>query len=389
LSLVPIIVTLIVADGMIRGITDRYLELGTGHLEAFDFSGGGEFPAGVKDRILAGGGVRGAWRERQGLGIILGTEGRVGATIRAVESSFWEDPGSARFLELIAGSVKLESDRELLLGRGLAETLGAQPGTKVRLMTVRAGEEGKNLPRVSIFTVKGIISSGYRDLDALWCVMDYRAGLELLSPELYRSFLVIKIGEPYTRAEAAAREAELHAGPGYGIFTWKEAQPSLYRSFESTRQMLLFIMALLVLVAAVNVSSATSMLVIERQRDIAVLKTSGAGPESVRNIFLWGSLLTGLAGAVPGIALGLGIGCLINPIIRGLERILGFLSSPWGAGEVRILDPEYYLQAIPVIIDWKTIFLIGLFTLLCSCLASALPARRAGKLKPLDILRRV
>ena len=180
----------------------------------------------------------------------------------------------------------------------------------------------------------------------------------------------------------------IRTGQGYGVYTWKELQQSLYRSFETTRQLLLFIMALLVLVAAVNVSSATSMLVIERQRDIAVLKTGGAGPLSIQSIFLWGAFLTGLAGAAGGIGTGLVIGKGINTIIRSLEKFFTILSSPWG-GEVKILDPDYYLQTIPITIDWKMVLIIGLFTLLCSCIASALPARRAGKLKPLEILRRV
>jgi lipoprotein-releasing system permease protein len=388
LSLVPIIVTLIVADGMIRGITDRYLELGTGHLQVYDYLDTGEFSEAIQNDVRGIDGVRGAWRERQGLGVILGTGGRIGATIRAVESGFWEDPGSAAFLELVSGSAQLESDRELLLGRGLAETIGAEPGATVRLLTVRVNEAGQNLPRVSIFTVKGIISSGYRELDSLWCVMNYDAGLELLSPELYRSFLVVKARDPYTGVEELAGRIAVSAGPASAVYTWKELQQSLYRSFESTRQMLLFIMALLVLVAAVNVASATSMLVIERQRDMAVLKTGGAGPRSIQAIFLWGAFLTGLAGAAAGIGLGLLIGNFINPLIRGLERMLSFFSSPWKA-EVRLLDPDYYLETIPIIINWKMVLLIGFFTLLCSCLASWLPARRAGKLKPLDILRRV
>ena len=388
LSLVPIIVTLIVADGMIQGITGRYLELGTGHLQIYDYVSYGEFTEELQEEIRSIEGVRGVWREKQGLGIILGEEGRVGTTIRALDSDFWKDPGSAEFLEVLSGSAELESENELLLGRGLAETLGVEPGSIVRLMTIRINETGQNLPRVTLFTVKGIISSGYRELDSLWCVMNYEAGLALLSPELYRSFLIAKLDNPYAAAEKTIEQMMLRTGPGYGVYTWKELQQSLYSSFESTRQMLLFIMALLVLVAAVNVSSATSMLVIERQRDIAVLKTGGAGPGAISNIFLWGAFLTGLVGAVAGISLGLFIGRGINSVIRGLERFLTFISSPWG-GEVKILDPDYYLQAIPIIIDWKMILVIAFFTLLCSCLASALPARRAGKLKPLEILRRV
>jgi len=388
LSLVPIIVTLIVADGMIHGITGRYLELGTGHLQVYDHLSNDEFPANLQEDINNLSYVRGTWRERQGLGIILGKNGRTGAAIRAVESGFWKDKGSVEFLEVIAGSAELEANNELLLGRGLAETLEAEPGSTVRLMTVRVNEEGQNLPRVTIFTVKGIISSGYRELDSLWCIINYETGLTLLSPELYRSFLIIKVNDPYKDMHEVSEQILLTLGAGYGVYPWKELQYSLFKSFESTRQMLLFIMALLVLVAAVNVSSATSMLVIERQRDIAVLKTGGTSPVAIQRIFLWGAFLTGLAGALGGVSLGLVIGRWINPIIRGLETFLGFVTSPWQK-KIRILEPDYYLESIPIVIDWNMILLITLFTLLCSCVASAIPARRAGKLKPLEILRRV
>ncbi|MDR1505653.1 MAG: ABC transporter permease [Treponema sp.] len=392
LSLVPIIVTLVVADGMIRGITDRYIELGTSHIQVYDFleddiTGAADTVNYLKE-TGAGSAIRGAWRERQGLGLIVGSHGRLGATIRAVDSGFWEDPGSSAFLKVVSGSPLLETDREVLLGQTLAETLEAQPGSYIRLMTVHVNEDLSNTPRLTLFKVKGIVSSGYRELDALWCIMNYQAGLELLSPELYRSFLLVKTNDPYRDADAAALDLGSYLGPGYGVYTWKRLETSLYSSFSSTRQMLLFIMAILVLVAAVNVSSATSMLTIERQRDIAVLKTCGAGPGNTQAIFMWGSFFTGLAGALAGGILGLLIGVFINPIIRGLEHALNAVARLWGGG-VRILDPEYYLEKIPVIIDWTAVFAIVIFTIACSVLASWLPARRAGKLKPLEILRRI
>jgi lipoprotein-releasing system permease protein len=387
LSLVPIIVTLIVADGMIRGISDRYIELGTSHIQVYDFFGMG-IDDSIKDEIEKIETVRGVWKERQGLGIILGKQGRTGATIRAVENGFWEDEGSAKYLEVIEGSAVISDKRQVLLGTTLAKEIDAHAGDTVRIMTLRAGEDGKTIPRLSIFTVAGIIFSGYRELDALWCVMDYEAGEELLSAELYRSFFLVKCGDPYTQADDTSQEIANLLGPGFGVFTWKELQQSLYKSFESTRQMLLFIMALLVAVAAVNVSSATSMLVIERQRDIGVLKAAGAGPRFIRSVFLASALLTGITGAALGIALGLLLGCNINGLIRGLEKVLSFIASPWG-GSVKILDSEYYLETIPILVNGTMIATIALFTLLCSCAASFLPSYRAGKSKPLDILRRI
>ncbi|MDR2111108.1 MAG: ABC transporter permease [Spirochaetaceae bacterium] len=387
LSLIPIIVTLTVADGMIRGITDRFLELGTGHIQVYNNFD----PADLGDAAALAektGGVRAAWPERRGLGSLAGTKGRTGATIRAVDPSFWDDEGSRRFLVTRAGSHRLESDGEVLLGEELARSLGAGPGDTIRIMTLRISPEGRNIPLVTPFTVRGIVSSGYRELDSLWCIMSYEGGKRILAPELAYSCLLVKIRDPYGSADRVAGILAGDLGWDYRIFTWKTLQRSQYSSYESTRQILLFIMALIVLVAAVNVSSATSMLATERRRDIAVLKAFGAGPGDTSRVFLWASLLTGLTGAFFGVTLGLLIGVHINPLIHGLEAVLGFFSRLFHRGEVKILDPGFYLETIPIIIDWTTVFLIGFFTVASSILASWIPSRRAGKISPVELLRK-
>jgi lipoprotein-releasing system permease protein len=387
LSLVPIVVTLIVADGMIRGITDRYIELGTGHLQVYNYLKPGE----VEDSVpvaAAVPGVRGAWPERRGIGVLVGKNGKNGATIRAVDSGFWEDQGSSRLLVTRRGESSPKTDQDVVLGEELAAAVGAEVGSPVRIMTIRTTEDGRTIPRMTVFTVRGIVSSGYRELDSLWCILTWEGGKRALPPEMSSSYLTVKIDDPYRDAERVAVALSSVLGPGFGAYTWADLQRSQYSSYESTRQLLLFIMALIVIVAAVNVSSATSMLVIERQRDIAVLKAAGASPRDTETVFLWGSFLTGTVGAAVGIGAGLLLGRFINEAIRGLEKLLSLFSGLFNGGEVRILDPGYYLETIPVIIDWTMVFLIGLFTVLCSVAASWIPVRRAGKLKPLDLLRK-
>jgi lipoprotein-releasing system permease protein len=386
LSLIPIVVTLIVADGMIRGITDRYIELGTGHLQVYNYVDPLD-PEESLGTIKNTPGVRGVWAEKHGLGVLVGNKGSRGATIRAVDNSFWEDEGSQRYLKIIAGESRISGDKDVLLGEELAKSIGAEAGSTVRIMTIRTTADGRNLPRVTIFTVRGIISSGYRDLDSLWCVMNTDAGQHIL-PESSASYLMVKIDDPYDGADSMAAELSRTLGSGYGIYTWKQLQRSQYSSYESTRQLLLFIMALIVMVAAVNVSSATSMLAIERQRDIAVLKASGANPNFTSSVFLWGAFLTGLAGSVIGIAAGLLIGASVNELVGGLESFLSFFSRFINGEPVKILDSGYYLERIPIIIDRIAVFFIGLFTILSSVLASWIPARRAGKLKPIEIMRK-
>lgn len=391
LSLIPIVVTLIVADGMIRGITDRYIELGTGHLQVYNY-GDSEDLDGIIDGLKRVDGITGNWKERQSLGILVGPKGKSGVSIRAVEPGFWEDEGSKKYLEVIEGSAVLESDREILLGSALAEELGIELGIEnkknVRLMTARVTANGSTIPRITPLTVKGIVSSGYRELDSTWCIMTYSMGNQILPSEMSNNHLIIKIDQPYEDSENVRGELLSTLGPRHWVYTWKELQRSQYSSYESTRQILIFIMALIVMVAAVNVSSATSMLALERQRDIAVLKAFGTSPQSISGIFLSASFLTGVFGSIFGISLGLFIGRFINEIIRGLEWFLGRISSLFGGGEVTILDPGYYLEAIPVIIDWKAVAAIGFFTILCSVIASWIPARKAGKTSPTELLRK-
>jgi lipoprotein-releasing system permease protein len=388
LSLIPIVVTLIVADGMIRGITDRYLELGTGHLQIYSYDNESE-PEIALAEIEKLEGLRGVWAETNGLGILVGSRTSRGATIRAVEKSFWDDEGGLKYLKTIDGESRLGTGREVLLGEELARTIGAEAGSTLRIMTIRTIPEagGRLVPRINSFTVRGIVSSGYRELDSLWCIMTLEEGLRIL-PESSSSYLVVKINDPYNGADAAARTLYHNLGPGYGVYTWKSLQSSQYNSYESTRQMLLFIMALIVLVAAVNVSSATSMLAIERQRDIAVLKTGGAEVGFTGAVFLMCSFLTGLTGAIIGLSAGVIIGVNVNVLLRGLESFLSFFSALFNGDPIEILNSGYYLETIPIIIDIPAILTIGFFTVLCSVFASWIPARRAGKLKPIVILRK-
>jgi len=217
--------------------------------------------------------------------------------------------------------------------------------------------------------------------------MNLEAGGQTL-PQSSAAFLTLKIDDPYNGTEAVARSLRDLLGSGFGVFSWKTIHRSQYSSYQSTRQLLIFIMALIVLVAAVNVSFATSMLAIERQRDIAVLKTSGASPFFTSGVFLWGACLTGVIGSVLGIAAGLVLGSSVNTLIRALEAILSFFSGLFHAGPVTILDASFYLETIPIIVNWQVIAFIFFFTVLSSVLASWFPARRAGKLKPIEVLRK-
>ncbi|MDR1231249.1 MAG: ABC transporter permease [Spirochaetaceae bacterium] len=393
LSLVPIMVTLIVADGMIRGITDRFLELGTGHIQVWEngrtLRGDSLSLEDAAETIRENPRVRGVWAETQGLGIILGFKGRTGVTIRAVESGFWQDEGSAKYLEIIDGDSRIEQDNEALLGESLAETAGVQVGDTIRVMTVRETADGRTIPRTTLFKVKGIVSAGYHELDSLWCIVNYAAGKRIFANSLSRSTLLVKVDAPYRNIAETAFDLLADLNFGFGVYTWRELQAAQYDSYESTRQLLLFIMTLIVLVAAVNVSSATSMLTIERYRDIAILKAGGTSPREVSTVFVLAALVTGIIGTVFGISTGLLIGSFINPLIHGLERILTLIARPFSGADIKILDPGFYLENIPIVIDGNTVLTIAFFAILSSVAAAYIPARRAALQKPAALLHKI
>lgn len=394
LSLVPIVVTLVVADGMIQGITERYLELGTYHLEAFDQRPGDE-PAVAVDSIRNAPGVRRAFVERQGLGILVAGGGKSGATVRAVDPGFLEDPGTAKYLRAVSGTLSLKSPNDALIGEELARKTGAKVGDTVRLMTAHTSYDGRTVPRMTPFIVRGVVSSGYRELDSLWFFVPYETGKRALPAEASRAFIGVKLDAPYKDAEAAAAAVQKALPVGFDVYTWYELQRSQYQSYESTRQLLLFIMALIVIVAAVNVASATTMLAVERRRDLAILKSFGASPRDGERVFLLGALFTGLLGSAVGIAAGLAVAVNVNGLIGGAESILGFFARAAsffsGGGKIenpRLLDPGYYLETIPIVVDWTAISVIAVGSTVCSAFAAWIPARRAGKIAPLEILRK-
>jgi lipoprotein-releasing system permease protein len=154
----------------------------------------------------------------------------------------------------------------------------------------------------------------------------------------------------------------------------------------------MLVMALAVAVAAVNVASALSMLVVERRQDIAILKATGASPALIGSVFITAGLLAGGIGTVIGIAAGLLLSWKINELIGIAETLVNavsqFFAAP-GAAKIHLLDPEFYLSSIPVQIQPVSMLLIALLALVLCVLASFVPARKASRLSPLEITRKI
>jgi lipoprotein-releasing system permease protein len=393
------LVVMVVANGMIEGITSRLIEVGTYHLQVVGLS---RVPEERREELLQrvreAPGVEIAFVERQGLGLVYSAAGRIGLQIRAVAQDLWErDAGLRKYLRIVDGRFDLASTDDVVLGRKTAEELGVGIGDVVKVLTAKP-IKGRFVPRVTRLRVTGVFSSGYEELDKGWIYVSAEAGRAMLPPEGSRQVLAIKVADPYRGMNEplqAIRSALLDMDAWLRVATWYELEENQYRSFQTTKAMLIFIMGLIVLVAAVNVSSSLVMVVLEKTREIGILRSIGATPGTIARSYLIVGFLIGAAGSLVGIPLGLMIAVNVNGVIRLLERgvnaISGLFALAVGNAEwssVSLLDPAFYLESIPVRVNLTETLLAAALAMLVSTAAALIPARRAARIRPLEVLRR-
>ena len=405
LSMVPLVVVQQVAEGMIGGIADRFIETGSYHVQAT--ARGGRSMEEMVERAAAARavpGVTGAQAERRGFGLAYADAGRSGVNIRAVEQGWWDDdPRLRSLIEVQRGAFDLTDPSSIVVGTEVAARLGVGTGDEVRLLTVRSLGEGRVLPRVSRFTVAAVISTGYRDLDRLWVFVPLERGHRIIPDDAATDLVGIKIEHPRAlpnplfgrglsgvsqreeqRVAVETTEAVASAfGADWFLSDWYSAEQGRYISFLTSRNLLTVVMAMIVVVAVVNISSVLVLLAVEKEREIAVLRATGVSSRAVASTFIAAGLIIGVMGAIIGSAVGLMLSANINAVLAGVETVLSVVSRR----AVELFNPEFYLEAIPVELRFLPTAGAVFLVLVLSPAAAALPARRAARVRPDRILR--
>ncbi|MGO9309722.1 MAG: ABC transporter permease [Spirochaetia bacterium] len=401
-SLVPLLVVMEVSTGMIEGITARLLEVGTYHLQvplAPDIPGRGL--ASVAAAIAKVPEVVAAVPERIGTAMIVSAGGASGASIRFVPPDlFSRDKGFRAFVSIREGDDRLDRPNSLLVSSAMAASLGVRAGDMVSVLTTWE-ENLSGPPKLTPVRVSGVYDTGYQELDATLAYAPLALADHVLSPRAARAMIGVKVRDPFGDLTQVARNIARAAGGDARVATWREIEYARLSSFRTTKALLLFIMALIVVVACVNVSSSVLMILFERRHDLGILKSVGASPRALSLSFLLAGFATGLAGTVMGIAAGLLVAVNINEVIAGLEwtisGVLNAASILWSTlspsarpfGAFTLFNSAYYLKAIPVRIAANEVIGAAAAALVLSALAAYLPAARAARTRPLDILRKV
>lgn len=399
LAIIPMVVVIQVSGGLIRGISERYIEVGSFHLQARSFAAmdAGELTA-AANRARTVLGVTGVHEIRYGLGLLQSASGRTGVSVQALPAAIVrEDAGFRRYLEIVEGRFDLEEEDSLLISEPIARELGVVTGDAMRLLTARSTSSGKYVLRQSLMRVTGVFTTGYHDLDETAVLISSARG-ERLFTEDGSGILAMKVNDPFGHLETTKRELQDVLGSGWYVFTWYQLEEAMYSTFETTKNLLLLIMGVIVVVAGVNISGSLVMLVMEKEHDIAILRSAGVRGRDLSAGFLFLGLATGVVATVFGLLFGILAAVHINGLITGIEKILSWVRysallivSARGQVEYKpleILGSSFYLNEIPVDLNLRELLYTAALSISVALLASVVPARRAAKLHPVEILRR-
>jgi lipoprotein-releasing system permease protein len=258
----------------------------------------------------------------------------------------------------------------IVLGNELALTLGTAVGDTV-LVTSPQGELTPVglVPRYERFRVAGIFNSGFYQYDSAYAFMRLTDAQHLFSEPDLVSVLSFRLDDLYL-APDVAHELEDYAGPGFQATTWIDQNRELFRALKLEQVVTFIILALIVVIAALNILIALTMMVMEKTRDIAVLMSFGVSSAQVRRIFLFEGLLIAVIGSVLGLILGY-IGSLLGAHYRFIA-----------------LDPSVYsisyLPFAPSITDGLIVLAVSLGL---SLLATLYPSHSAASILPAEALR--
>jgi lipoprotein-releasing system permease protein len=258
----------------------------------------------------------------------------------------------------------------ILLGRDLADSLGAGVGSTV-MVTSPQGELTPLgiVPKYERFSVVGIFHSGFYEYDSSWALMRLKDSQQLFGEPDVASVIAFKVDD-LNRADQIAREIEAAAGPGFMTTNWMEQNRELFRALRLEQAVTFIIIALIVLVAALNILISLVMMVMEKTKDIAVLMAMGVRREQVRRIFMLQGMLISIAGTVLGLVLGYALA--------------------WAGGHYRFihLSAEVYaIDYLPFAARWTDGALVAALSLGVSLLATIYPASAAARVLPAEALR--
>ncbi len=380
-SLVPFFVAMILVDGMIQGISGRYIEIHTYHYQVRELSADQEERDQLRNRLQSLEGVRIATEIKEANGIIMEGNRRTGVLLRGLPDGYNEiDQGFSETLIIDQGAWDLSTEGSAVIASSLAEELGVTVGSTISILTPLIAPNGKTFLKKSSFTVTATFSTGYHSLGTNTVYIQDKK-IDKLFPQLI-PYIGIKIDSYGTNAGMNSISHIYNTvGVDGRVIEWMELENALYRNFLNSKQFIQIVMVLIFLIASINISTTILFVGLESTDDVALMRVHGASRKTIGYTFLLVGGLIGFVGALFGVIIGLILGSNIGIVIRGIQRFLIMI----GAGGESF---NFYLTDIPVIIDPSSVVFTFFTVLLLALLFSLVPARRISRQQITALLRK-
>lgn len=266
----------------------------------------------------------------------------------------------------------------VILGNGLAGALGARVGDKVTVVAPKATPTPAGiLPRLRRFTVTGIFEVKHGQYDNQLAVVNVEDAARLFQLDGGITGLRLKLDDMFL-APAVGRELAADLPGTYWVRDWTHYHANFFRALKTEKTVMFVILTLIVAVAAFNIVSALTMVVTDKESDIAILRTLGVTPASVMLIFIVQGTLIGLIGTLLGMVGGIALANNVETLVPAIEQLF----------DTKFLSPDiYYISDVPSDMRWPDVALISAVAFVMSIVATIYPAWRASRTQPAEALR--
>ena len=315
-------------------------------------------------------------RSYSGEGIAISNEKAKGVILKGIDK---KEKNNIKFFDnfITKGNINSLNSNNVFIGSELAFNLNLKMGDSINLMTSSfVGTPLGNLPKQENFKIAGIFTTGFVEFDQNIIFLNIEDVLSIFDKENKDQNVEIYLSDPLKANSYKNKIQKINEN--FFVYTWSDLNKSLFSALKVERNVMFIILSLIIVVAAFNIISGLTILIKNKTKEIAILKTLGLSNQSIKKTFFLTGLTIGLFATLSGIILGILFS--IN-----IEKIRIFLSKVFN---LEIFPADiYFLEELPYEINFNSVIVVFIISLLISGIASYLPANKISKMNTFRALR--